>query len=297
MQYNIMELLTIAEAAEYLRLKERKLYELVSEAAIPCTKVTGRWLFPRSELDRWLASSLMRPEGMPDPEPPPIIGGSHDPLLEWALRESRCGLASLAEGSVTGIERLVKGEVVAAAIHLHNLDSTDVNIETLRSRSHLRDTVLAGLVRREQGLLVTEENPKKIRSIADLAETKARLAVRPASAGAQLLLLALLHRAKIPIGAIALVEPPCPTGPDVAQAIRAGRADCGIATRSVANAAGLGFIPLVWEQFDLMVRYRDYFLPPFQTLLHFIRSQVFAARAQEFGGYDTSGAGVIRYAP
>jgi excisionase family DNA binding protein len=42
------ELLTTDEAAEYLRLSERKLYELVAERAVPCSKVTGRWLFPRA---------------------------------------------------------------------------------------------------------------------------------------------------------------------------------------------------------------------------------------------------------
>ena len=46
-----MDLLTTAEAATYLRLKERKLYELVANGAIPCTKVTGKWLFPKPELD------------------------------------------------------------------------------------------------------------------------------------------------------------------------------------------------------------------------------------------------------
>ena len=49
-----MTLLTTTEAASYLRVKERKLYELVSSSAIPCTKITGRWLFPKDELDRWL---------------------------------------------------------------------------------------------------------------------------------------------------------------------------------------------------------------------------------------------------
>ena len=64
-----MRLLTTTEAAEYLRLKERKLYEMVSENAIPCTKITGRWLFPKDALDRWLASSLVRPDGMAAVEP------------------------------------------------------------------------------------------------------------------------------------------------------------------------------------------------------------------------------------
>jgi excisionase family DNA binding protein len=46
-----MQLFTTAEAAAYLRLKERKIYEMVAEGTVPCTKVTGRWLFPKAELD------------------------------------------------------------------------------------------------------------------------------------------------------------------------------------------------------------------------------------------------------
>lgn len=49
-----MGFLTAGEAADYLRIGERKLYELVADGAIPCSKVTGKWLFPRHELDDWL---------------------------------------------------------------------------------------------------------------------------------------------------------------------------------------------------------------------------------------------------
>ena len=93
-----MKLLTTSEAAEYLRLGERKLYELVAEERIPCSKVTGKWLFPRHELDRWVTSGLVRPAGMLPQEAPPIVGGSQDDLLEWSLRQSGSGLASLSEG-------------------------------------------------------------------------------------------------------------------------------------------------------------------------------------------------------
>lgn len=53
------QLLTTREAARYLRIKERKLYELLAEDAIPATKVTGKWVFPRRELDAWIGSSLI----------------------------------------------------------------------------------------------------------------------------------------------------------------------------------------------------------------------------------------------
>ena len=156
--------------------------------------------------------------------------------------------------------------------------------------------MLIAFVRREQGLVVEPGNPLGLGAITDVVERRARLALRPKGAGAQLLLLALLHKANTEFEAVAR-GPVCPTGPDIAQAIRAGRADCGIATRSVANAAGLAFVPIVWEGFDLVLRQREYFRPPLQAFFRFLSSSELAARAREAGGYDVSVAGQVRYAP
>ena len=292
-----MQLFTTAEAASYLRLKERKIYEMVAEGTVPCTKVTGRWLFPKADLDHWLASSVTRPEGMTRPKPAPIIGGSHDPLLEWALRESGSGLATLAVGSEAGFNRFTAGETIAAALHLHALEDpeADANVAAVSGRSDLQNAVMVAFCRREQGLLLAPGNPFKIRAIEDVIAKRARIAMRPQGAGAQLLLLSLLHRAKAAPDALVSVSPVCPTGPDIAQAIRAGRADAGIATRSVANSAGLEFMPLVWEPFDLLMRQRDYFHPPLQALIRFLQSDELAARAQEMGGFDLVAAGTVRF--
>jgi len=293
-----MRLLTTSEAAEYLRLKERKIYELISEEAIPCTKITGKWLFPKAELDIWLASNLFRPKGLDTSDPMPIVGGSHDPLLEWALRESGSGLATLPEGSEAGLSRFEEGGIVASAIHLHALKGAgDPNVEALQKRGSFHDAVLIGFARREQGFLLTPGNPLVIASIADIVKRRARIAIRPKGAGAQLLLLSLLHHEQVKFDQLSIVMPPCPTGPDIAQAIRVGRADCGIATRSVANAAGLDFAPIMWEQFDIAVRQRDYFRPPLQAFFGFVRTAPFATRTQELGGYDISAAGAVRFAP
>ncbi len=294
-----MDLLTTAEAATYLRLKERKLYEMVSENAIPCTKITGRWLFPKDELDRWLTDSVARPNGMAPAEPMPIVGGSQDLLLEWSLRESGSGLATLPEGSEAGLRRFIRGEMVAAGIHLHALDGEelDANVEAMRDKPVLQNAVLMGFARREQGLVVAAGNPLGLDDLRDVVKSRARFAVRPDGAGAQLLLRALLHRMKVDVDQLVRVSPPCPTGPDIAQAIRAGRADCGIAFRAVANGAGLDFVPIVWERFDLVVRQRDYFREPMQAFLRFLRSPLIQARARELGGYDLAESGQIRFAP
>lgn len=122
-----MILFTTAETAVYLRLKERKLYELVAEQAIPCTKVTGKWLFPKHELDNWLREGLSKSSNASPSIPLPIVGGSHDPLLEWALRESGSPLAALSEGTEAGLTRFATGEIVTTAAHLHASEEGDAN--------------------------------------------------------------------------------------------------------------------------------------------------------------------------
>jgi putative molybdopterin biosynthesis protein len=289
------DLLTTDEAAVYLRLSERKLYELVANGAVPCTKVTGKWLFPRAALDRWLVAGLVLPALAQAPAPP-IVGGSHDPLLEWALRESGSGLASLPEGSEAGLRRLARGEITAAAIHVHRLDGDDeaANLDAIADAPGLHDVVVIACARREQGLVLAPGNPLQLCDIAGVAASRARLALRPQGAGAQLLLLALLARAGVAFDALALVKPVCPTGADIAQAVRSGRADCGIATRAVAQAAALDFVPLTWERFDLALHQRDYFRPGLQALFKFVRTATFHDRAAELAGYDVSEAGDVR---
>jgi putative molybdopterin biosynthesis protein len=289
------DLLTTDEAATYLRLSERKLYELVAKNAVPCTKVTGRWLFPRAALDRWVMAGLITPTALANVAAPAIVGGSHDPLLEWALRESGCGLASLPEGSQEGLRRLIRGEVMIAAIHLHALEDDErTNTVAVSDAPGLHDAVVIAFARREQGIVVAPGNPLGLSDIDSIAKSGARMAQRPPGAGAQLLLLALLARAGIAADELALVKPVCATGTDIAQAVRSGRADCGIATRSVALAAALEFLPLTWEHFDLVLRQRDYFLPGPQALFAFIRSSALSERAAELGGYDASAIGMVR---
>lgn len=295
-----MNLLTTIEASEYLRLGERKLYELVAQDAVPCTKVTGKWLFPREELDRWVLSGLMRPAGMRHADAPLIVGGSQDALLEWSLRESGSGLATLVEGTESGVGRLLRGEAIAAAVHFHTEHDVqdsgeDANVSAVRALATLHDAVLVGFVRREQGLLLQPGNPKNLISIAGVLASGATMAVRQSGAGAQMLLDALLKQHGAKLKDLRRLDPPCLTGPDLAAAIRAGEADCGIATRAAAKTAGLDFVPLLWENFDLVMHQRDYFKPALQALTGFMSKPLLKQRAKDLTGYDTSPAGTIRY--
>jgi molybdate-binding protein len=181
-------------------------------------------------------------------------------------------------------------------MHRTNGSDETANADAVANAPGLHDAVVIAFARREQGLLVAPGNPPRLSDVASVADKRARIALRPAGAGAQLLLLLLLlSQAGFAFERLNAVKPPCPTGLDIAQAVRSRRADCGIATRSVAQAAGLDFVPLAWEHFDLAIRHRDYFLPGPQALFGFLRKPAFRERAAELGGYDVAAAGQVRH--
>jgi len=288
--------LNTEEAAAYLGIKERKLYELVANGAVPCSKVTGKWLFPQAALDRWVEANLAHPGGFSPLAPPPIIGGSHDPLLEWAARRSGSGLALLSEGSSAGLAKLDRNEVAMAAIHLHAVGSdADVNIAGVQACPKLTDAVVVAFARREQGLLTATGNPLKLVTLADVASREARIGFRQSGAGAQLFLEVLAAAARLPLDALNRKGDPFTTGHDLAFAIRAGEIDCGVATRADAAANSLGFVPLAWEHFDLVMRRRTYFEPGPQRLFALLREPEFRRHADMLTGYDISDAGSIRF--
>jgi excisionase family DNA binding protein len=48
------EIMTIREAADYLRISLSSLYKLAQEGRIPSQKVGRHWRFRREGIDRWL---------------------------------------------------------------------------------------------------------------------------------------------------------------------------------------------------------------------------------------------------
>ncbi|MBS0325785.1 MAG: helix-turn-helix transcriptional regulator [Proteobacteria bacterium] len=286
------------ELAEYLRLKERRVYDLVRSGVIPHLRATGKLLFPRDRIDAWLAAKgdAAPPDALPRAHPltpPAIIAGSHDPLLDWAARASGCGLAILPCGSRAGIETLARGEATAAATHWIDRETGDYNVGLVRETLAGFDAVVLEWARRSQGLLLAEGNPLRIRSIADLRRQRLRVVPRQPDAGSQHLFLHELARAGVDESALDWLPRPALAETDLAAVIAAGRADVGFGIEAVARARGLAFIPVTVERFDLVARRRDAFEPPLQALVAWARTPEFAAEATLRGGYDVASSGRV----
>ena len=289
--------LTTREVADLLRLKERKVYDLVATGEIPCMKVTGKLLFPADLVEAWLGRSVEFREGRESlKDRPPIAAGSHDPLLDWALREAETELAVSFGGSLDGLRRMAKGDAILAGTHLAEEGvplGAGWNVGHVRRQLAGQPVVVIEWARRRQGLIVAADNPLGIGSIAHLR--RRTVIGRQREAGAFVLLARLLDDAGMKPSDLKLVPAPARTEADVAAAVAEGKADAGVAIEAVARQYRLGFVPLVEERYDLVVWRRAMFEPALQKLLALTRTPAFVERARALGGYDVGGTGTVHY--
>ena len=116
---NFPEFMNAKLVAEYLDLNEKKVYALANDGLLPATKVTGKWLFPKAMLDKWLLESCHN--GVLNDRL--LIAGSDDPLLQCIVGKMANQLGSTAlvgytsTGTRQGLAMLSKGHVDICAIH------------------------------------------------------------------------------------------------------------------------------------------------------------------------------------
>lgn len=283
--------LTTKELAALLRLSERKIYDLAAQGEVPCIRLVGKLLFPRDRIEAWIAAARSGPS-LSSPLPA-IVAGSHDPLLDWALRESGSTLAAYFDGSHDGLSRLAERRALAAGLHIEG--SGDMgegwNVTACASRLSALPVALVEFAWRERGLLVAPGNPHGVDGIRALQGR--RVARRQANAASAGLLDRLLREAGIDPGGLDGPDDPARTEADIATMIHEGAADAGLGLASVAAQAGLSFVPILRERFDLCLWRSAAFDAPLRRLLDFLRDPRFAARAERMGGYDVRGAGRV----
>ena len=298
-------LLTVAEAARYLRLNPRSVYLLAQRGAIPASRVTGKWLFPVQLLDEWLEASARQRTGTARGRERPalpsgslFLAGSDDPALELlpdALHgeAARPLLFTATLGSVGGLEALAGGRADVACSHLVDRASGEYNLPQIPRYLPGRSVVLVNLFGRELGLVVWTGNPRKLAGIGDIGRRGLRFVNRQPGSGTRAMIDEALATAGVETAAVVGYREEVSTHWAVALRVLRGESDVGVATRSVAAALSLGFIPQARERFDLVVPKDSFFRPPVQALLEAIRSDRFQRGLERLGGYDWTQTGRV----
>lgn len=286
--------LTVKELADLLRLKERKVYDLAASGAVPCSRATGKLLFPANEIRAWIESAQSgggAAQGHVSKPRTPIMLGSHDPLLDWAIRQSGCGLAMLHDGSRDGLDRFSAGEGVAAGLHIHDAATDSWNVAAVTETAVRQNAVLVRFAMRRRGLVVRPD-AQAPGDLRDLAEV--RIVPRQAGSGTDTLFRHLAERAGLDLAALDLAAV-ARTEDEAVEAVRRGVADTTFGLEAVARSYGLEFVPVIEEEFALLVDRKAWFESPFQLLMNFCATDAFRARADAYGGYDIDGIGTVQW--
>jgi molybdate-binding protein len=224
-----------------------------------------------------------------------IITGSNDPLLDKTIALFNTHYPGHVAvfgnlGSMGGLRALRQNFCHMAASHLIQDDEEEYNFDFAFKELEQMPAIV-NFCKREQGILVKKGNPKNISGVEDFAQPDLTIVNRPLGTGTRLLLDRELKKAGIRGEELNGYSHEIHRHLDVGLEILAGRADAGPAIRAVASLLDIGFVPLRWERYDLMVskeRFFDEGVQRFVSLLHEAR---FRRIAEELEGYDISMSG------
>lgn len=289
------EFMNVKQVAEYLDINEKKVYQLAGEAQIPATKATGKWLFPRSLVDRWLLGSCH--EGVMNDRL--LLAGSDDALLHYASHRlaERLGTRALVGyspcGTKPGLAMLARGHVDLCAIHWGKAEEAHLRHPALvqQYQGHRQWVIVHGF-RRVQGLVLRQGlQPQDIEQMLDW-----RWAMRQEGTGSQRALQEWLQTRGESLSRLTgtrLVS----SERELAATISRGEADVGPGAQSTATEFGLGFLPLSQECFDLVMPQGIFFRTLLQQLLDWLLSPEGQELATRLGGYDLSQTGRLVWSP
>ena len=226
-----------------------------------------------------------------------VVVGSHDNsldlLADLLARDGQARLSSSNVGSMGGLMALRKGVSHLAGSHL--LDTGTGIYNRAYIDRFLPDLAVkqVNLVFRDQGLIVPKGNPKNIQGLEDLRDGKRRFLNRQRGSGTRILLDYRLYQLGIEPNAIDGYANEEFTHMAVAVAVLTGAADTGLGIYAAAKALNLDFIPVVTEQYDLIIPEAYYHWEKMQVLLKTIRSDAFKTQVSALGGYHTEKTGRI----
>jgi putative molybdopterin biosynthesis protein len=225
-----------------------------------------------------------------------VAVGSHDNTLDVLAdqlksEKSNLTLSSSHVGSMGGLMAVKKGVCHMAGSHLLDTEDGSYNISYLKKYLPEKDLRLVNLVFRDQGFIVPKGNPKNINGIEDLCRKDIQFINRQSGSGTRILLDYRLEQSKIDAGMLNGYEIEEFTHMSVAVAVLSGTVDVGLGIYAAAKALDLDFIPLVTEQYDLVIPTAYMEMKQMQILLDIINSGIFKKRVEALGGYSTEKTG------
>ncbi len=247
----------------------------------------------RAELERTLALAF-------EPSAHVLsLHASHDdalPLLQdHAATHASLHLDIRFSGSVDAIRALNEGRCVLAGFHARaQPDADSLTARTYRPLLQPGRHKLIGFAQRVTGLMVAPGNPMRLDTLGRVAQRRARYVNRPVGTGTRVLLDELLQEAGMAPDDLNGYGRCEPSHSAVAQAIASGAADAGLGTAAAAHAQGLGFVPLLTENYHLACLKSALEQPAIRALRTVLATPGWQQAIGTLPGYSPDSSGAVR---
>lgn len=297
------ELMSAKEVAKYLDIHEKQVYLLIKAGKIPCTRVTGKWIFPLKLIDEWINTSSRKSlqqvkKRINQIEGALLASGSNDPVLEMLLTAIKkdhpeFNIFSANTGSVSGLTALNSGLTDIAFSHLYDPETGDYNTPYLKHYCPDHQPVVVNLFYRQVGFLIRKSKSELFKGWESLIQGETRFVNRQKGSGIRILLDYELKKRGIDHDSIEGYDNEVYTHFEVGLSIISGEADVGIASAAIAKILDLNFQPLINERFDMILDKNTFFQPGVQAFIETMQSALFKNRVEKIGDYSFKDTGRI----
>lgn len=195
--------------------------------------------------------------------------------------------------STRSLNGLAEGVAHVAGTHLHNTGGEESNLIAADRQLAQVPSGLLGFSLMEEGLMVAKGNPLGIRSVADLADPKVRFVNREPGAALRVLLDDHLGRSGVPVDAIHGYANAVGSHRDGACRIACNVADAALGLRAVADAYGLGFVPIAVVRCDLVIPVDLAGHPTIKIIQDVLQSAALRRELDHLPGYEGSVTGQV----
>lgn len=313
-------LLNVQEVADILKIARNTVYELIKRGELNTSKVGKQMRVSRADVEDYLQSTKLSSSvnrNAKSEQPLPSNSVQNPPMNDDMLRGNEliiCGqdisldilVSSLNAkyesipiyrshmGSYNGVYALYQGKVNVATAHLWDGDEDSYNVSYVKKMMPGVPAVIVRIGQRREGFYVEEGNPHSITGWADLLRPGITIANREKGSGVRVLLDEKLRLMGVNGEQIQGYQTEQKTHLAVATQVASGRAMVGIGSeRGCQAVAGLAFIPLQTECYDLILRKADATKPQFSAILEIMQSEEYRHDIKYAAGFDVSQTGKV----
>lgn len=198
----------------------------------------------------------------------------------------RTNLATAVTGSLDGLIGVRQGLADIAGCHLLDAGTGEYNIPYVRHLFPDRDIMVVSLTHREQGLMVAPGNPLSLRDFSDVVEKACRFVNRNRGSGTRVWIDRAITAAGATPSQVVGYDRVVDTHTAAAQAVARGEADAAIGIAVAAEQAGIGFVPLFRERYDLVMTEDSFETDKVAQLVDRLHSKTYRTEVAKITGYD-----------